>query len=158
MLTKGAIGNLINRYRAVLEKCRLMNVFGSLAVASMLVMGGAGVAMGDESAFVPATLEQNTELSATDSAWFTKAGTGSLDLNGHTLSSTGNNDKLGNNAASQDALIIVNRGSHLTINDSGSNGLIETDNLACGIKLTVKENTGDDAASLTVNDGIYTRR
>lgn len=44
MLTKGAIGNLINRYRAVLEKCRLMNVFGSLAVASMLVMGGAGVA------------------------------------------------------------------------------------------------------------------
>ena len=44
MLTKGAIGNLINRYRAVLEKCRLMNVFGSLAVASMLVMGGAGMA------------------------------------------------------------------------------------------------------------------
>ncbi len=44
MLTKGAIGNLINRYRAVLDKCRLLNVFGSLAVAGMLVMGGAGVA------------------------------------------------------------------------------------------------------------------
>lgn len=41
MLTKGAIGNLINRYRAVLKKCNLMNVFGSLAVAGMLVMGGA---------------------------------------------------------------------------------------------------------------------
>lgn len=44
MLTKGAIGNLINRYRAVLKKCHLMNTFGSLAVASMLVMGAAGAA------------------------------------------------------------------------------------------------------------------
>ena len=41
-LTKGAIGNLINRYKAVLKKCHLMNVFGSLAVAAMLVMAGAG--------------------------------------------------------------------------------------------------------------------
>ena len=44
MLTKGAIGNLVNRYRAVLKKCNLINTFGSLAVASMIVMGGAGVA------------------------------------------------------------------------------------------------------------------
>ena len=43
-LTKGAIGNLVNRYKAVLKKCHLMNVFGSLAVAGMLVMGGAGAA------------------------------------------------------------------------------------------------------------------
>ena len=41
-LTQGAISNLINRYRAVLKKCHLLNTFGSLAVASMLVMGGAG--------------------------------------------------------------------------------------------------------------------
>ncbi len=40
MLTKGAIGNLVNRYRAVLKKCHLMNTFGSLAVAAMLVAGG----------------------------------------------------------------------------------------------------------------------
>lgn len=44
-LTKGAIGNLINRYKAVLKKCHLMNTFGSLAVAGMLIMGGAGVAV-----------------------------------------------------------------------------------------------------------------
>ena len=44
MLTKGAIGNLINRYKAVLKKCNLINTFGSLAVASVLVLGGAGVA------------------------------------------------------------------------------------------------------------------
>ena len=43
-LTQGAIGNLINRYRAVLKKCHLINTFGSLAVASMLVMGGVHVA------------------------------------------------------------------------------------------------------------------
>jgi len=47
MLTKGAIGNLVNRYKAVLAKCNLINTFGSLAVASMLVLGGAGVAMAD---------------------------------------------------------------------------------------------------------------
>ena len=40
-LTKGAIGNLINRYRAVLKKCHLLNAFGSLALAGMLAMGGA---------------------------------------------------------------------------------------------------------------------
>ncbi|MBR5882370.1 MAG: hypothetical protein IKY97_02700, partial [Mailhella sp.] len=44
MLTKGAIGNLVNRYKAVLRNCNLINTFGSLAVASMLVLGGAGVA------------------------------------------------------------------------------------------------------------------
>ena len=44
MLTKGAIGNLVNRYKAVLKTCNLINTFGSLAVASMLVLGGAGVA------------------------------------------------------------------------------------------------------------------
>ena len=40
-LSKGAYCNLINRYRAVLKKCHLLNTFGSLAVAAMLVMGGA---------------------------------------------------------------------------------------------------------------------
>ena len=39
--TRGAIGNLINRYRAVLKKCHLLNTFGSLALAGMLVLGGA---------------------------------------------------------------------------------------------------------------------
>ena len=52
-LTKGAIGNLINRYKAVLKKCHLLNVFGSLAVAGMLVMGGAGVAVAEGSWMKP---------------------------------------------------------------------------------------------------------
>lgn len=40
-MTKRAIGNLLNRYRSVLKKCRFINTFGSLAVAAMLVMGTA---------------------------------------------------------------------------------------------------------------------
>ena len=44
-LTRRALGNLINRYNAVLGKCRLLNAFGSLAVAGLLVMGGAGAAL-----------------------------------------------------------------------------------------------------------------
>jgi len=56
MLTKGAIGNLVNRYRAVLKKCNLINTFGSLAVASMLVLGGAGVASAADYTF---TLTEN---------------------------------------------------------------------------------------------------
>lgn len=46
-LTKGAIGNILNRYRAVLRKCHLLNTFGSLAVVSMLITG-AGVAQAGE--------------------------------------------------------------------------------------------------------------
>ena len=43
MLTKGAIGNLVNRYRAVLAKCNLINTFGSLAVAAALVLAHTGL-------------------------------------------------------------------------------------------------------------------
>lgn len=34
--SRNALGNLVNRYRAVLNGCRLMNLLGSLAVAAML--------------------------------------------------------------------------------------------------------------------------
>lgn len=44
MQTKNAIGNLINRYRAVLKKCNLLNTFGTLAIASAMVLGGANLA------------------------------------------------------------------------------------------------------------------
>lgn len=47
-LTQGAIGNLINRYRAVLRKCRLLNTFGSLAVAGLLVMGSCGTPLAEQ--------------------------------------------------------------------------------------------------------------
>ena len=44
MLTKGAIGNLVNKYRAVLKKCRLLNLFGTLALTGALTVGAAGMA------------------------------------------------------------------------------------------------------------------
>ena len=47
-LTQGAIGNLINRYRAVLRKCRLLNTFGSLAVAGLLVLGPCSAAHAEQ--------------------------------------------------------------------------------------------------------------
>ncbi|MBQ9105818.1 MAG: hypothetical protein IJY48_06810, partial [Mailhella sp.] len=64
MLTKGAIGNLVNRYRAVLKKCNLINTFGSLAVASMLVLGGAGVASAAEVDFTGSTYTLNNANNA----------------------------------------------------------------------------------------------
>ena len=59
-LTKGAIGNLINRYKAVLKKCHLMNTFGSLAVAGMLVMGGAGMAVAENTPTSEVTISLGT--------------------------------------------------------------------------------------------------
>lgn len=47
ILSKNAVGNLINRYRAVLGKCRLINTFGSLALAAALIVGSAGLAAAD---------------------------------------------------------------------------------------------------------------
>ena len=38
MLTKGAIGNLVNKYRSVLKKCRLLNLFGTLALTGALTV------------------------------------------------------------------------------------------------------------------------
>ena len=43
-MTKRAIGNLVNRYRAVLKKCRLLNVFGSLLLAGGGIFGMAQTA------------------------------------------------------------------------------------------------------------------
>ena len=51
MLSRNALGNLINRYAAVLKKCRLLNVFGSLALAAMLAAGSSGAATAFESQF-----------------------------------------------------------------------------------------------------------
>lgn len=47
ILSKNAAGNLINRYKAVLGKCRIINAFGSLALAAALTLGSAGLAAAD---------------------------------------------------------------------------------------------------------------
>ncbi len=45
MQSKNAMDNLKNRYVAVLKKCSLLNVFGSLALVSALSIGLAGNVM-----------------------------------------------------------------------------------------------------------------
>ena len=154
-LTKGAIGNLINRYKAVLKKCHLMNTFGSLAVAGMLVMGGAGVAgaEGVNEGSLPEKLEESKVLASQDPAYFTKPGSQVIDLNGKKIS-TDANGFLGNNTYGQDALVIVKYGSDLTINDSIGGGGITTETLMGGIKITETGGTANgQKASLTVNGG-----
>ncbi|MBQ4567184.1 MAG: autotransporter domain-containing protein [Desulfovibrio sp.] len=95
MQTQGAIGNLINRYRAVLKKCRLLNVFGSLAVAGLLVMGGAGAAdaRNTESGFITAddtiTNGVGTDATEYDTANQTKEVGGVFYLKGSNLTVDG---------------------------------------------------------------------
>ena len=153
-LTKGAIGNLINRYKAVLKKCHLMNTFGSLAVAGMLVMGGAGVAgaEGGNGGSLPEKLEESKVLESQDPAYFTKPGSQVIDLNGKKISTDAGS--LGGGAYGQDALVIVKYGSDLTINDSIGGGGITTETLMGGIKITETGGTANgQKASLTVNGG-----
>lgn len=91
-LTKGAIGNLINRYKAVLKKCHLLNVFGSLAVAGMLVMGGAGVA-GATTAGIIITTDRTDSADidysgAVDCGVYANAATGTFTGNKLSISTT----------------------------------------------------------------------
>ena len=104
-LTKGAIGNLINRYRAVLKKCHLLNVFGSLAVAGMLVMGGAAAAGAAET--TDKVLSEDISTSVVVSA----GNSVNLDLNGYNI------------ATSNTYALFV--GGDVTISDSVGTGKIE---------------------------------
>ena len=83
MMTRGAITNLVNRYKAVLNKCRLVNLFGSLAVAGMLVMGGAGMAEAGV-AFRSGSTESINYTGAVDIGVYSEGTT--LDFSGETLS------------------------------------------------------------------------
>ena len=101
-MTQGAINNLCNRYRAVLKKCHLLNTFGSLAMAAMLVMGGAGAAAAAdttvttandfktavETATVGDTITLGQDITDGVGAVF-KTGV-TVDLNGHTYTAYDN--------------------------------------------------------------------
>ena len=106
MLTKCAIGNLVNRYRAVLKKCNLINTFGSLAVASMLVLGGAGVAEAEK------VLTDNDSITITDGETYT------LGANTVTLkdSTTGTVLKSGNIKLAADQTLNMSSDEDTTIN------------------------------------------
>lgn len=64
------MGNLVNRYRSVLKKCHLINTFGSLAVAAILVMGVTdGEAFSNAVGYnVTSTTTPGTTVSVTDTS------------------------------------------------------------------------------------------
>ena len=47
-MSKGAIGNLVNRYRAVLKKCYLLNTLSALAITGMCMMPVPSIAAEEE--------------------------------------------------------------------------------------------------------------
>ncbi|MFI3272183.1 MAG: autotransporter domain-containing protein [Pseudomonadota bacterium] len=78
-MTKNAVGNLIARYKTVLQNCSLMNVFGSLALAGAVVLGGASGALAesDSTSYVDTEYADNT--TATSGAAFYNQETISFD-------------------------------------------------------------------------------
>lgn len=165
-LTKGAIGNLINRYKAVLKKCHLMNTFGSLAVAGMLIMGGAGVA---GAAAADVALEGENNYKSTDNpevnhlmgGWLVKnaeteaAGAITLEVNGGTISEIiGGSYAKGLTAAENNKLLTVTHGDiTTTISDKTTSAefVVGGSKVAGGAGANLE--TGN--ISLTINDGTF---
>ena len=160
-LTKGAIGNLINRYKAVLKKCHLMNTFGSLAVTGMLVMGGAGMATAaDDMALGGGSLEWsgdadhlmggNLYKGNVTVPEVTTPGDISLSIKGGTIEEiiggsyvSGNNDQVGN----------VTLGNISTTIQDGSS----TEFVVGGSKISndVDATLATGKTSLTINGGTF---
>ena len=142
MLTQGAIGNLTNRYRAVLRKCALINAFGSLAVAAMLTMGGAGTAHALD--FNGQYSTPNTELSTLSDQTLNIT----YDGTGHAVSinypSTSGNivgpDKVG-------TLNVTSAGSGIEIT-VGASSLLQADT----ISITAQGGNGIDTHNATTFD------
>ena len=120
-LTKGAIGNLINRYKAVLKKCHLMNTFGSLAVAGMLIMGGAGVAVAAGAEEI--TLDQDLQHSYI----IKDGGSYTINLNNFTLTGQNTSEAI----LVEDATASIKNG---TITDGNSARAISINNSTANIE------------------------
>lgn len=158
-LTKGAIGNLINRYKAVLKKCHLMNTFGSLAVAGMLIMGGAGVAVAaDDVALEGKNNYDQTTVNNLMGGWLVKEGTTTeptgditLDVEGGTISEIIGGSYVKANSAFNEKL------THGTITTTISGSTTSSQFVVGGSKIANSENahlkTGD--ISLTITGGTF---
>ena len=162
-LTKGAIGNLINRYKAVLKKCHLMNTFGSLAVAGMLVMGGAGVAVATDDLPLEGEhtydSEKNPNVNHLMGGWLVKdaatagdaKGDITLTVNGGTISEIIGGSYVKANSAFNETL------THGTITTTISGSTTSSQFVVGGSKIANSENarlkTGD--ISLTIKGGTF---
>ena len=166
-LTKGAIGNLINRYKAVLKKCHLMNTFGSLAVAGMLVMGGAGMAVAAEDVPLEGknnySSEKKPDVNHLMGGWLVTTpetagkaqGDITLTVNGGTISEIiGGSYAKGLTAAENNKLLTVTHGDiTTTISDKTTSAefVVGGSKVAGGAGANLK--TGN--ISLTIKDGTF---
>lgn len=160
-LTKGAIGNLINRYKAVLKKCHLMNTFGSLAVAGMLVMGGAGVAVATDD--LPLEGEhtydstENPKVNHLMGGWLvtgaeTKAaGDITLEVEGGTISEIIGGSYVQANSAFNNTLTHGNISTIISGSTTSSQFVVGGSKIANSEKANLK--TGD--ISLTITGGTF---
>lgn len=158
-LTKGAIGNLINRYKAVLKKCHLMNTFGSLAVAGMLVMGGAGMAVAADTDKVLKGKNDYDQTTVNNlmGGWLVKnaeteaAGAITLEVKGGTISEIIGGSYVQANSAFNETLI------HGNISTIISDSTTSAEFVVGGSKIANSENanlkTGD--ISLTITGGTF---
>lgn len=157
-LTKGAIGNLINRYKAVLKKCHLMNTFGSLAVAGMLVMGGAGVAVaaGDVALEGKNNYDQTT-VNNLMGGWLVKSagtkatGAITLEVEGGTISEIIGGSYVQANSAFDNTLTHGNISTIISGSTTSSQFVVGGSKIANSEKANLK--TGD--ISLTIKGGTF---
>ncbi len=132
-LTKGAIGNLISKYRSVLKKCRLMNVFGSLAVAGIIMTGVVASAHADGVTVLTNESYDTNKISISD--------TTAIFVSGLTVGS--------------EQVIEINNGRIVNDTDtSASSGDVDIKNLSAGQDRTLKLNGGTITVSGSTAD-IY---
>ena len=163
--TKGAIGNLLNRYRAVLKKCHLLNTFGSLAVASMLVMGSAGIAQAnspeDKVLMGGGTYAESTAVDHLIGGWsLPSENAGTPEAKDITLEVSGGatiEEIIGGSYVKKGAELEGNTLTHGNITTTISDNGTSTEFVVGGSKIanneTAKLVTG--ATSLTINGGKY---
>lgn len=133
-LSRNAIGNLINRYKAVLGKCRMLNTFGSLAVAGIMVLGGSGMAWGADLGALGVADGDSRIISGANTAT-------SMTIRG-TLTSDGSLDVSGNSTITKNGTVITNN-SLVISGTTWINGTLDINNGTTSLKGTVETNHSD---------------
>lgn len=163
--TKGAIGNLLNRYKAVLKKCHLLNTFGTLVVVGMFSLANPSVSFAVDVASVNGTnysslAEAVNAAKAGETVTLLQDWTGSgikinsgekngltIDLNGHTYTVT--NPTVGSTGTETNGFQLLKGGS-LTF----KNGTIIASSKSAKILIQNYSNLTLDGVTLNGVEGV----
>ena len=88
MTSRNALGNLANRYRAVLKKCRLLNLLTMTLAAAGLLCGGYGTALAEDVVLEQKNIHFRSDKNSPDG--YSKDYDGSLSI---TITATGSGSK-----------------------------------------------------------------